>query len=231
MINCKYCNKECKNKISLAAHQRSCPENIDRKYFNYMTGKKGKNQFSKAEELGLNKPIVTKQTRKKLKIASQKQVWTEERRKKHSSAMKLAVLKNPDSYTTSNVCGRVKIEKYKGENFHGKWEIIVAKFFDKNNIKWERKTKPIQYYWNNNHHLYFPDFYLPEHDLFVEVKGYETDRDHCKWSAISNLLVIKKSEIKQIKEGKYALVTHLVESAPLIREEAGFKSLTTHQTK
>lgn len=167
--------------------------------------------------------------RYKARVESGELKWSKERKLSHSVVMKKAVLENSESYTSSNVCGRVKIEEYNGEKFHGKWEVEVAKWLDANDIKWERKIEPFNYFWNNSWHLYFPDFYLPVIDLYIEVKGYETERDRCKWSVVPNLIVIKNKEIKQIKENTYTLVTHWVESAPLIREEAGFKTLTAYQ--
>jgi hypothetical protein len=120
--------------------------------------------------------------------------------------MKNAVLRNPDSYTSSNVCGRIKIEEYNGEKFHGKWEIEVAKWFDENDIKWIRSNiKPFNYFWNEKWHLYFPDFYLPELNQYVEVKGFETNRDLAKWSVVDNLIIIKSKEISLIRENKFKL--------------------------
>lgn len=170
------------------------------------------NQWTKAKETGIPY-IVSDETRKKMSESTSKSNKTRfedpAARKKQSESMKQAVLNNPDSYTSSNVCGRVKVEEYNGEKFHGKWEIEVAKWLDKNNIKWERSTiTPFNYFWNNGWHLYFPDFYLPELDKFLEVKGYETERDKCKWSVVPNLIVLKNKEINLIKEDKFVLITH-----------------------
>ena len=126
-------------------------------------------------------------------------------KKKHSVIMSKVVLDNQESYTSSNVCGRVKVQNYKNEKFHGKWEVEVVKWLEKNNITYIRKVSPFKYFWNGAMHLYFPDFYLPDYDYYVEVKGYETERDVCKWSVVNNLLIIKKKEIQQIKENKFKL--------------------------
>lgn len=222
MLICKYCQKECKNKNSYSNHERTCPKNKNRIYVNYMTGKKGSNQHTKGTA-----KTLTKEQRLRISERNKLQKWDDQRRLRHSQAMKKAVLNNPESYTSSNVCGRTKIYEYAGEKFHGKWEVEVAKWFDKNNIKWQRKVDPFSYYWNNAWHLYFPDFYLPLHNVFVEVKGFETDRDRAKWESVKNLIVFKKREIELIKNN--GPVTHLVESAQLIIEEAGFESPTAHQ--
>lgn len=208
MLLCKFCNKECKNDNSLRNHQRLCKSNpVAQSTSEALTKAREvrrllppSNQYIK----GTAKPLSA-ETRKKMSEASKNIIWTEERKSKHSLIMRKAVLENSDSYTSSNVCGRVKVEEYKGEKFHGKWEIEVAKWLDANGIKWDRKVEPIDYFWNNKIHLYYPDFYLPELNLYIEVKGYETERDRCKWSALSNLVIIKKSEIALIRENKYTL--------------------------
>ena len=199
---CEICNKEISNN-GYHRHIISCGRIKEIK-----EKRVGKNQYTKALELGLPKPVLSLESREKLSTASKKQTWSVERRLKLSNSMRQAVLNNPKSYTSNNVCGRVLIEDYKGEKFHGKWELEVAKWLDLNNIKWERKISPFNYYWNNNWHLYFPDFYLPDLDLYIEVKGYERDRDIAKWSVVSNLIVIKQKDIKLIKENKFALITH-----------------------
>lgn len=153
--------------------------------------------------------------------------FTEEQKQRHSEIMRRAVLEHKDSYSSSNVCGRVKIQEYNGMKFHGKWEVEVAKWLDRNNIKFFRdEITPFEYFWNGKIHLYFPDFYLPDFDVYIEVKGYETERDRCKWKSVKRLVVFKKNEIEQIMNN--GLVTHLVESVLLITGEVGFESQTGH---
>jgi len=212
-MKCDYCGKECKNNNSYKQHSIRCKDNPDRITVvpSYgMLGKKGKNQFSKAEELGLTKPVVLESTRLKLSVAQRGEdshwnINSAEKRANHSLSMQRAVKENPDSYSSSNVCGRVKVVEYRGQKFHGNWEVDVAKWLDENNISWVRPNNPIEYEWNGKTHLYFPDFYLPEHDIFVEVKGYETERDTCKWAEVPNLLTIKYHELKMIRNGQFAL--------------------------
>ena len=122
--------------------------------------------------------------------------------------MQSVVTKNPDSYSTKNVCGRVKsiktVDSYGNETYcMGRWEILVSEYLTKYNIKWVNKIKEVfQYIWNGKIHRYFPDFFLPERDCYVEVKGYERDRDIAKWSQFpKNLIILKKLEIDKIKTG------------------------------
>lgn len=139
---------------------------------------------------------------------------TEEFKIKHSNIMKLAVQKYPESYDKKNISGRVKNfnKSFWGieMTFKGTWELTVAEFLFENNIKFTNKLTPIEYLWSedNKIHLYFPDFYLPEIDKYIEVKGFERQRDIDKWSSFKdkeNLIILKDDEIKQIKNKTFDL--------------------------
>jgi len=57
---------------------------------------------------------------------------------------------------------------YADVRFRSIWEVDVAKYLDKNNIKWEFESKLFEI----NDNTYTPDFYLPEEHKLIEVKGY-----------------------------------------------------------
>jgi hypothetical protein len=133
-------------------------------------------------------------------LSGKNRIWTEEMRKKHSESMKKAVEENPESYTSSNR-GRTKQIVYNDIKFQGNWELEFYKYCEKNHIKVERVNVWFEYEWNGIR-KYFPDFYLPDYDLYIEIKGYETDKDHAKWTQFpKKLKVIKKKEIFAIKKG------------------------------
>ncbi len=114
--------------------------------------------------------------------------------------MKDVLLRSPESYSSSNVCGRALKSMYNGFLMHSSWETLTAKWLDKHSIKWIRVVKGIPYIWKNAEHLYFPDFFLPDYNKYIEVKGYETERDRAKWRAVSNLVIFKQSEITNLDE-------------------------------
>lgn len=130
---------------------------------------------------------------------------TEEYKLEQSKIMKEVVKNNPDSYSSKNVSGRVKNYKrlFYGEEFifKGKWELLVAEKLFESDIKFTNEIQPIEYFWEESgkNHLYFPDFYLPEIDLYIEVKGYQRDRDLDKWASLDNLIVLKEKEINMLK--------------------------------
>lgn len=211
---CKFCNRSINNGGGLWAHERRCKNNpnpeppSNNNLTKYVEKRKasnipGENQFTKAKRLNLPTPIVTDETRQKLRASASGKIWTDDRRKKHSTIMKLAVINNPESYSANNVCGRNKQIEYNGVKLNSTWELIVIKWLNQYNIEWIRNKTGFKYYWDESDsiHTYFPDLYLPKYDRYIEVKGYETNRDRCKWPAVDNLIIIKQAEIKQIQSG------------------------------
>lgn len=165
------------------------------------------NHWTKAKETGIPY-VMTDKTRKKLSESvsrSNLKRWSnEENRKKHSVAMKKAVERNPDSYTSSNR-GRTKQILFDGIKFQGKWELKFYIFCKTNNIYIVRSNEWFEYEWNGTR-KYFPDFYLPDLQMYVEVKGYETERDKAKWQSFPNkLLVVRKEDIAKIDKNVYTL--------------------------
>jgi hypothetical protein len=167
-------------------------------------GMSGTNQFIKAKKEG-RVVVVSEETRKKLgKINKGKQL-TESHKNKLKIAMRKAVLENPNSYSANNVSGRTPIIEYNGFRLKGSWELLVAKWLDENNIKWTNIIEGFDYEWEGSKHIYYPDFYLLEYDKYIEVKGFERERDRCKWEVVNNLIIIKKDDITKIKNKEYKL--------------------------
>lgn len=212
---CKYCNKECKNNNSLRNHTRLCKLNPDYlppppKTAAWYEAIKTKtirgtyhNGATKAKSQG-REWVVSEDTKTKHRETIRNNpisFWTDERRAAHSIVMRAAVLNNPDSYCKDNVVGRVKNIDHNGIKVKGSWEKLIAEKLDSADIKWTNEIAPFNYHYEDKWHLYFPDFYLPEHDLYIEVKGYERERDRAKWSVVNNLQVLRNVEIKKLKAG------------------------------
>ena len=213
---CQYCNKKCVGKNSLKNHENRCNKNPNKKVLNYNNLEKYNeevknglhkhtNQYIKSIKLGLPYPKVSKETREKISLSSKNQVWTKERKDNLSLSMHKAVLEHPESYSSSNVNVRVKKREYREIMLDSEWEVVFAKFLDEKKIKWVRPSSGKIYKYKGVEHLYFPDFYLQEYDLYVEVKGYIRDRDYYKWKSLDNLVIITLKEIKKIKRGEFAI--------------------------
>jgi hypothetical protein len=203
-MNCKYCSKTCKNIISLRGHEIRCSENPNK--IKTKISEETKKKISAIMKVNNSNAdrVWKKETIEKLKIISReenKKYWTKERREEQSLRMSKIAKERPDSYSINNVCGRVKIFEYNGFKLKGNWELKVAKLLDENNIKWTNIIEPFPYFWNNNWHLYFPDFYLPDFDVYIEVKGFQRERDLMKWKSVNKLIILKKKEIELLSNG------------------------------
>ena len=202
MLTCKFCGKECKSLKSKAQHELYCKSNPDAKIKKAsmgMLGKKGSNQFIK----GTATPM-TEEGKAKIREVNKNRLWTLDDRLKHSVSMKNAVEKNPEAYSSSNR-GRVKQIIFDGIKFQGNWELDFYKWCVKNNIPCTRNSKGFKYEWNGTR-TYYPDFYLPDRDAYVEVKGYKTERDNAKWEQFpEKLLIVQKQDIMNINRDVYIL--------------------------
>lgn len=208
---CKFCERKCKNANSLRNHERLCKENPDRQILvsNFIAynqkrkleGIPGMNHFIKAKLEG-RVIEITDEYRKKISDSRKGRILTEETKRNISLGMQKAVRENPDSYSSSNVNGRFKRTFYNGVWLDSNWEFIFATWCDENSIVWEKNKISFEYEWNGNR-LYYPDFYLSEFDIFVEIKGFERERDRIKWTVVPNLIVLKKKEIENIMKGKF----------------------------
>lgn len=175
------------------------------------TGKKGENCWSLAKKRGVKHVLSEKQKKyfesdkmhQHLRNVGNDWWKNPESLKKFKKSIRLAIEKNPEAYSTSNVCGRTKIIEYNGFKLNGTWELDVAKWLDEEKIKWTNKIEGFKYFWHDDYHTYFPDFYLTQYDVYLEVKGYERERDRCKWDVIDNLIILKKNEIKKIRNRTY----------------------------
>ena len=138
MLICNFCFRECKNKIALASHARQCSNNENRKVSLGMLGKKGSNQYLKADRLGLSRPIVTQEMRDKQSII-QKNTYKNNPEIGNNISKKLKEFfkNNPDKHPWKNnvkfksvPCEFLK-EKLKQKNipFQAEFQPLQERFF------------------------------------------------------------------------------------------------------
>jgi hypothetical protein len=71
-----------------------------------------------------------------------------------------------------------KMGNYKNFYYESQWELAFIKFCLTNDIQIERNKKGFTYWYQDKKHKYYPDFYLPEVDQYVEIKnGYLLKRE------------------------------------------------------
>lgn len=84
---------------------------------------------------------------------------------------------------------------------HSGSEKQFAELCDKFSIKWVKNSTIFFTYANKNNKesKYYPDFYLEEFDIWVEVKGkyyFDEINDPLKWKAVKNIEIIWADDIK-----------------------------------
>lgn len=135
--------------------------------------------YVKGSRKGIGKgKHVSEATRKKLSIAlkGKSHKHTQETKDK-LSLKRIEYLENNDQYTLW-----FKVTNGKREiNVQGTWEKRFAEYLNNKNIKWDRFH--IKY---EGHRRYTPDFYLPEYNIYIEVKGWMKDRDIDKMKRFLN---------------------------------------------
>ena len=189
---CKYCGRVCKNKNSLAQHEIRCKLNPNRIELSPICIHA---RSHTAWNKGLTKDNDERVRKNADSIANGYKTgriknWcdgltkdTDERLLKLSNKVSKTVLFKVKNDTWHNSFGKSKIVKYNNIDFHGHWEVEFAKYLDNLQIGWVRNTDKFKYKFDNKTRYYTPDFYIPNLDLYIEIKGYPTEKDFCKWNS------------------------------------------------
>ena len=73
------------------------------------------------------------------------------------------------------------------------WEVALAERLDHLKIAWDRREDMKLKYFSKTGRKrnYIPDFYLPDHDIYIEVKGYWTDAARYKMKNVMEVNEVK----------------------------------------
>lgn len=165
---CKFCGSERKNGNSLRNHERLCKENPNRQISALMKydgrGHKGHNQYTKARDLGLPKPEMSVETKKKIsesRLGQKNSAKRPEVRKKISESVKRWCAEHPNE---------VPYRKY-----HSSKESYPERYFRE--VLENFKINFSQEYSVSRYSL---DFAFPEKKLYFEVDGkqHENMKEH-----------------------------------------------------
>lgn len=124
--------------------------------------------------------------------------------------MKEIAKNNPD-YSGRYNRGKVKARICSnGMEVLGSWEELIVEKSMEENLEISKPTIGYSYIFEESTRTYYPDFYIPSLDLYIEVKGYKTEKDEAKWDHLINfhkkkLIVIQKREISLLKQNKATL--------------------------
>lgn len=95
-----------------------------------------------------------------------------------------------------------------GSYYNGIWldssyEIRYVRMLDTIGIKWEKNKKGFPYDFKGRIYKYIPDFYLPETNEWIEIKGFVREKDQYKWADFPhNLKVLFEIDITNLENGK-----------------------------
>lgn len=95
----------------------------------------------------------------------------------------------------------IKKFNYNETSMRSSWEVKYAQYLDKNNIKWEYEKSRF----NLGDTTYIPDFYLPETNKYIEIKGYwskdglEKVNKFRKIFQNININILMKEDLERIK--------------------------------
>jgi predicted nuclease of restriction endonuclease-like RecB superfamily len=94
---------------------------------------------------------------------------------------------------------KIKCIKYKNILMRSSWEVAYAKYLTKNHIKWQYEPKAFDL----GNTTYRPDFYLPDTDTYIEIKGRwfkdakkKFDLFRKKYYSVNIVLLTKKELLK-----------------------------------
>ena len=167
---CKHCNNlfniENKHKGFMANHSRWCDENPKRK--EYVERLSDSRKFASSKEANEKRNSSIRQNWKEGKY-DHVDHGAKTRGKKHTEQSK----KNMSIGSSASNHRRLRkgTVMYNGVLLDSSWELALAKRLDELKIKWIR-PEPIPWIDSDNKsHKFFPDFYLPEHDLYLDPKN------------------------------------------------------------
>lgn len=198
MSVCKHCKQEFdisdKPKGWMANHSRWCDKNPKRSEYNNGSLKAVEAMNAARKKSGIKNQysygaVCSDETKKKISESNKGKLHTEESKRKMSEI----ALKQ-----THRRLRKGCIE-YKGILLDSSWELELAKRLDELNIEWIRPD-PIS--WVDDEgitHNYFPDFYLPEQDLYLDPKNpqaikVQQKKLDCLLTQYDNIVIIDSLE-------------------------------------
>lgn len=117
-----------------------------------------------------------------------------------------------------NTGGRCEWYWVNGVHVQGTWERDVALKLTELGIQWERPTKNsglFAYTLDGRKRVYTPDFYLPEFDSYLEIKGYWWGDDRRKMDTVreqhpdKNIILIQKNEFEKLLNGDLSVLNRV----------------------
>lgn len=113
--------------------------------------------------------------------------------------------------STNNSGGRCKWFEVDGHRLQGTWERDLAIKFNELGVKWRKlrlNSDVVEYTIDGKIKRYTPDFFLPDHNLYLEIKGYWWGDDKRKMEAVMTqhpemrIFIVEKESYNKIMGGE-----------------------------
>lgn len=172
----RFCSEKCARSFSTKAKRLEINTKISVKLKNGVSWNKGK-KLSMKHKANISKKlsIVHKSDnfREALRKANLGKKLSQATKDKISKALK----GKTGGYRTNSGTSKFKGSYYNGIWLDSGWELAFVQRLDKINIKWNRESTYFSYIdIEDNKRKYYPDFYLPDFNIYIEIKGYWTDK-------------------------------------------------------
>ena len=202
---CKSCNTDLPFKSRKNTYcSRSCSVTETNKNKNRTHSIETKNKLSKIiKQKHASGCYDMTNTRRKIKIKICPECKKEFSRKNTKYCSMVCAKKNMGGYRTPS---QLKTQQsfYQGHLMDSGAELYFAKLLDSNGIKWIKND----YNWkkkypykkvNEKWYFYYPDFYLPQLNLWIEIKGkrYKREDDCKRYSSVKNHKLVMSDEISE----------------------------------
>ena len=163
----KNCKCGCGQEIKIKSHHKyyGIPIYINGHAFKYKKHSKETKEVMSQKAKG---KIFTKKHRENLSISHKGQGLG---KKRPDQSERMLGRKNPNY----NRPPKPRWGMYKNINMRSNWEILYAKYLDRNNITWEYESNTFDL----GDTAYTPDFKLSD-NVYVEIKGYMSEKAYLK---------------------------------------------------
>lgn len=221
-MNCKFCNKECKNNNSLRNHERCCKQNPEYDANKYICRFCGRgfaliSRYHLHEEcckLNPNRIPCRTAWSKGLTVATDyriqrlanhvKDYYTNHpgtfSGKKHSTDTKLKISEKMkgNSNNNPNKTGRGRKGWYKNFFCSSTYELAFVIYCLDNCIPIRRCVDRYRYVFEGKQHWYYPDFII--NNTIIEIKGYWSEVVDAKTKSVTDrdIIVLYRKDLKHV---------------------------------
>ncbi len=144
---------------------------------------------------------TSKETSCKFKVSKGRvlKIWhenfTDDEIKKRGEEIRISKISGENNYLYGHPAPLISNNLIKFIDIKGRfyimrstWEVKYAEYLDKKEVDWEYEEHKFKYVDScGRSHYYFPDFYLPSEEKFIEIKGYMDDKSRYKIEECSKL--------------------------------------------